>query len=929
SANATICNNTPQNYNIASNVPGATFTWSRAAVTGISNLAANGQTSSSITETLINTSNSNVTVTYIIVPRTNGCDGPPFKYTVKVNPTVIITNNSLLQTVCSQSNSIPVTLTTNVIGATTTWTASASPGITGFIANGTNTIPSQTLINSGTTAGAVTYSITPSYNNCTEIITTYTITVNPKPLVPVITSNSPVCSGSAILLSTPAIPGAGYSWTGPNGFASNLQNPQIPNATTQFSGVYSLIETVNGCSSDVGTVTVRVNQTPAAPVLTSNSPACAGSTLNLTASTIAGATYSWTGPNGFTSTLQNPVINNVSVSATGTYSVTATVNGCPSPTGTIQVLVNPVPTAPVITTNSPICAGSTLTLSAKSIPGSTYQWTGPNGFTSTLQNITIPAAPTIATGTYTVIASVGNCPGPASTVAVSVDQTPINPIASSNSPVCSGNPLQLDVDYYNGSVYTWTGPNGFKSNLRNPVIDNSVVANQGRYSVTIVSPGCIVTTTVSTDVIVNQTPAVPLASNNSPVCAGQRLQLSASTINGASYRWSGPNGFSSTLQNPVIDNVSASTAGSYSVFVIANGCSSTTSVTSVSIDQPPVVNAGIDQTVCANNSTVFLNGTVTGGSTTGVWSSSGTGTFTAGALSLRGTYIPSAADIAAGGVTLTLTPTLTASCFPTPASIKVTINPTPIVIAGKDQIVCANQDALLNGSVTYAAGGTWTSSGTGHFNPSNTALDATYVFSEADKKTGNVILTLTSSGPGNCLPVLSKMNIKIVPLPIIEAIPQLYVLQNETAILKASVVGTNLTYLWTPNIYLNNNTLETPVFTGVGDVTYTLTVTGAAGCVAQTTFNIKVLKPIVIPNTFTPNGDGINDTWVIKELDTYPNITVRIFDRYGQQLYYSNGYPQAWDGTYNGKKLPWGTYYYLIDLKNYNKKLSGWVAIVK
>jgi gliding motility-associated-like protein len=928
-ANAALCNKTPQNYNITSNVAGATFTWSRAAVAGISNPPLSGQTTSTITDSLNNTSNAIVTVIYIIVPHTDGCDGPSFTYTVKVNPTVIITNNSLLQTVCSQSNSDPVTLTTNVTGANITWTASASPGITGFVANGTNIIPSQTLINSGTTAGTVTYKISPSYNNCTEIITTYTITVNPKPLVPVITSNSPVCSGSAIQLSTPAIPGASYSWTGPNGFASNLQNPQILNATTQFSGNYSLTITVNGCISDVSTVNVTVNQTPLAPILSSNAPACEGGPLNLTAGTIAGATYNWTGPNGFTSTLQNPVINNVTVSASGTYSATVTVNGCTGPTATIAVLVNPVPTAPVLTSNSPTCGGSTLTLSAKSIPGSNYQWTGPNGFTSTLQNITIPAAATSYSGIYTVVASVGNCPGPASTIAISVDEIPINPIASSNSPVCSGNPLQLDVTNYVGSVYKWTGPNGFTSNLRNPVIANSITANQGRYSVTVFSPGCIVTTTTFTDVIVNQTPASPLASNNSPVCVGQQLQLSASTINGATYQWTGPNGFSSNVQNPIIDNVSASTAGTYSVVAIVNACPSPAALTSVVINQPAIVNAGNNQTVCGNNSAVSLNGTVTGGSTTGIWSSSGTGTFTAGALSLKGTYIPSAADVAAGQVTLTLTATLTASCIPGSASINVTINPTPIVIAGPDQEVCSNVDVQLNGSVTFSGGGTWTSSGTGVFTPSNAALNATYIFSDADKKAGNVVLTLTSSGPGNCLPVSSKMNVKIIAAPVVEPLPDLYVLQNETAILQPSVTGTGLTYLWTQNLYLNDNTLRNPTFTGVQSISYTLTVTGTAGCVAQTKFVIKVLKPIVIPNTFTPNDDGINDTWVIKELDTYPNITVRIFDRYGQQLYFSNGYPQAWDGTYNGKKLPWGTYYYLIDLKNYNKKLSGWVAIIK
>jgi hypothetical protein len=87
---------------------------------------------------------------------------------------------------------------------------------------------------------------------------------------------------------------------------------------------------------------VVVNQTPAAPTAGNNGPLTAGSTLNLTASTVAGATYGWTGPNGFTSTEQNPSIPNVTTNASGSYSVTATVGTCTSPAGTTMVTINPV-----------------------------------------------------------------------------------------------------------------------------------------------------------------------------------------------------------------------------------------------------------------------------------------------------------------------------------------------------------------------------------------------------------------------------------------------------------------------------------------------------------------------------------------------------------------------------------------------------------
>ena len=86
---------------------------------------------------------------------------------------------------------------------------------------------------------------------------------------------------------------------------------------------------------------------------------------------------------------------------------------------------------------------------------------------------------------------------------------------------------------------------------------------------------------------------------------------------------------------------------------------------------------------------------------------------------------------------------------------------------------------------------------------------------------------------------------------------------------------------------------------------------------------------VVIPNTFTPNGDGINDTWDIKNLDSYVNCTVQIFTRYGQNVYSSIGYGVPWNGTYKGALLPSGTYYYIINLKNSSELLSGFVAIIR
>src|SRR5204863_144642 len=176
--------------------------------------------------------------------------------------------------------------------------------------------------------------------------------------------------------------------TGPNGFTSALQNPTRTNATTADAGTYSVTITVNGCSSAAGTTNVVVKATPATATATNGGPYCEGATIQLNTPTVVGATYAWTGSNGFTSSLQNPTRANATTADAGTYSVTVTVNGCTSAAGTTNVVVNATPATPTATNGGPYCEGSTIQLNTPTVSGATYAWTGPNGFTSALQNPT-------------------------------------------------------------------------------------------------------------------------------------------------------------------------------------------------------------------------------------------------------------------------------------------------------------------------------------------------------------------------------------------------------------------------------------------------------------------------------------------------------------------------------------------------------------
>ncbi|MDF3078626.1 MAG: type sorting protein [Sphingobacteriaceae bacterium] len=932
-ASTIVCNSKAQNYTITSSVTGSSYTWSRATVPGISNLTVSNQAGNIISESLTNTTSSPVVVTYVIIPAANGCAGPAFEYKVTVNPTPVITNTSMSQTVCSQGSASSVSLQSNVSSVTFAWTATASAEIQGYSSSGTGDIPVQTLVNSGNTQGKITYVITPLYNGCPGIPANYVVFVNPKPATPTIAANSPVCENYTLNLTTPTIAGASYSWTGPNGFVSNVQNPSISNVTSAAAGLYLVRVTVDGCSSDAGTATISVTPTPAKPAIVSNSPVCAGTTLTLSTNTVAGASYSWTGPNGFTSSLQNPQISASTTSASGTYTLTVTVNGCTSPAGTSTLVVNAIPQAPTAGSNSPVCENSNVNLFTNTVSGASYSWTGPNGFTSTAQNPVVANAKVVNAGKYFVTVTVNGCTSATTEVNVDVNSSPINPVLSSSSPVCSSGTIQLTATTFTGAIYRWTGPNGFTSNLQNPEIPNSTLANSGTYTVTINAPGCTVTATKSIVVKVNQTPLAPTAANNSPLCVGTTLNLTAQTVSGASYSWTGPNGFTSSLQNPSISNVGQVNEGEYKVTVTVDNCTSAAASTSVEVNESAIVLAGANQTVCANNSSnIFYSGSISGGTTTGIWSSNGSGTFSPSNTSLSGRYVPSAADMARGSVNLTLTSTNNKACSASTSSFTITITPSPVVDAGADQEICANDEGvMLEGSVAVASGGVWTSDGSGTFVPSNTSLQATYVPSEQDKEKGFVTLKLTSTGNGLCLAVFDEMDVTIIAAPEIEKMGLRYVLEGQRITLNPVVRGQGLQFSWSPNLYLNSSTESNPVVTGVEDQVYTLTVTGASGCVSEEQVMVKVLKPIVIPNTFTPNGDGVNDVWSIKELWKYPGAKVKIFNRYGMEMFRSDGYNEPWDGTYNGKPLPVATYYYIIDINSpiYKKLLSGSITIVR
>ena len=196
---------------------------------------------------------------------------------------------------------------------------------------------------------------------------------------------------------------------------------------------------------------------------------------------------------------------------------------------------------------------------------------------------------------------------------------------------------------------------------------------------------------------------------------------------------------------------------------------------------------------------------------------------------------------------------------------------------------------------------------------------------------GTYIVKLTVANSFGCVDDTAKTFI-VYPYPVVNAGADDFVLEGGTYTMMATATGNNLTYLWSsiPSpTYLSSETVLKPTAKPLVDITYKLSVTAEGGCVRADSVFIKVLKFPEIPNTFTPNNDGIHDFWEIKYLFTYPGNRVQVFTRTGQLVFESKGYAKPWDGNMNGKSLPFDTYYYIIEPGSGRKPVTGYVTIVK
>ncbi|MCS6904888.1 MAG: fibronectin type III domain-containing protein [Bacteroidia bacterium] len=771
---------------------------------------------------------------YSVIAIAGGCSSLPGSTYVQViqrpEPPLVLSNGPLCVGQTLLLTAVPMQ------DATFEWSGPA-----GFSATGLQpSLPNVTTTNAGT------YEVIARVGGCRSAAASIEVSVFPKPGNPVAASNGPICAGATLQLHVNSIAGANYLWTGPGGFSSSLERVVIPDAKVEDSGDYTVIAFIGSCTSSPSAVRVTVMPRPATPTVSSAQTICAGSTLQLTASSVPGAIYSWVGPNGYFTAVQNPIRNNVTTSDAGTYTVRTILGNCSSGTASVDVTIVQRPPTPQVGSNSPICAGMPLQLTASSLPGVTYDWSGPVGFVSNAQNPQIISTTTQHSGTYTIVVRIGDCQAPPVTVRAEVRPAPGSININTNSPICSGNILQLVAPQVAGASYLWRGPNNFSSIQSSVTLTNANVVNSGIYTLVVSIGNCSSVST--THVQVNPTPPSPGLSSNSPICAGESLRLSATTIPDAEYFWSGPAAFTSTEQNPVISN--AQIGGEFVAYTRIGGCTSAAARIRVTVNPSPgTITASSNSPVCSGGA-VHLNATFIN-SATYLWSGPFGYTST-----LSAPTINNATTLNSGIYTVVAR---IGNCESRPAVTTVTVQEVPSIAGiGNNGPLCAGATLRLTAQAPIGVRYLW--SGPNGFGSS---MQNPVLHSIPSSAAGTYSLIVVQ---GNCTSRVATTQLVIRPTPnspLVSTPPP--VCEGEQVRLVASEIN-NATYLWNGPLNFSSSlrqvTLQNvrPAMAGNYEVVAILEGCTSTSTSVQVVINPKPVIQLVGSNSPLCQGQTLNLT---------------------------------------------------------------------
>ncbi len=409
-----------------------------------------------------------------------------------------------------------------------------------------------------------------------------------------------------------------------------------------------------------------------------------------------------------------------------------------------------------------------------------------------------------------------------------------------------------------------------------------------------------------------------------------RFRDSSSTGFGALTTWNWNFGDGSTASNNNNNSFfkTYSNYGTYNVtlqVVSDSGCVSDTFRKTVLVDAIPFADFDLPNSVCMPNGMAnFTNRTTIASGTP----SSMTYSWTFGDGGTSNVLSPSHTYTQYGPFNIRLLATSTAGCVKdtTKALVNFYTKPVARFLYQAVPTYCPNKNILfLDTSIANA-----TSISKYYWDFGDGTKDSARLPIKRYADSGLFTIKYVVQNVDGCFSDTATNTIRIFPQPKVDAGPDFLVREFNSVQLQPIVNAGNFTYLWTPSRYLNNDTAIRPISTPEFNQVYKLTVTGIGNCTAFDTMRVTVLKPLSVPNAFSPNGDGVNDVFAIPYLEDYPGAEVEIFNRYGQVVYRAIGYARPWDGKMNGEPLPVGVYYYVIKPKNNGYEfIKGSVTILR
>ncbi|MBK7667436.1 MAG: gliding motility-associated C-terminal domain-containing protein [Sphingobacteriaceae bacterium] len=862
---------------------GVTYTWSGPGIVGSAN-------NSTVNVNQVGTYSLSVT------SAVNGCTNS-ISASVGNNTIAPTTTPIGTQTITCATPSVQLIGSANPSSCTVVWTGGVCAGATSYTA-------------SACAAGNYTYIATNPANGCQSAAQVATVVPNAGvPTATLSNTGTITCLTTSVqVVGTTTTSPATYTWSGP-GIVGVANTPTI---NVNQGGVYTLTltNTLNGCTSVV-TNSITADNAAVTPTTTSSTTiTCTNPTSTLTTNVGAGSySYNWSGP-GIVGT---NTLSTATSSLGGTYNVTVTntSNGCVG-IGTISVASNTTVPASVTVTPSSYtlsCATPTTQIVVGSpTGGTTFSWTAP-GTGNILSGGTTQTVSISGPGVYSVVATATNgCSAAVTTATMVADvNSPNVTLSSPNlSITCISTTPSLTLTPTGTVViasYSWSPASGISSgsNTTTPTFTAS-----GNYTCLITAAnGCTITATIPvTDNTVTPTATTSAIANISCASTSVDINPTYTPSTGLTYTWTGT-GIVGSANN---SSVTVNQSGTYTVSMIdpVNGCASTATMTVNGNTVAPTVTVTSTSTIgigcLPTNTAVILDATTT--PSTGVnyvWST--TATTQTISVTTAGVYTVVITD-AVNGCSVATQYTVTNSSVLPNVSAGANAN---IPCGGLTTTVTLNGNSTDPG-VNYA----WV--GPGMVSGSNTATPIVNV-------AGTYTLTVTNPTTGcsatSTVDVINAVPTASISSDVVTGFAPLTVNFGNTS--------TNAnTFSWNfgnGNSSVLTTTASTSSTYGWG--TYTITMIASSGLCSDTASIVIVVEDgfsIEVPNVFTPNDDNINDVFTITSTGV-KEITLKIFNRWGQPMYDFSGAKASWDGvTSNGQKASNGTYFYFIKAVGFDGK---------